>query len=230
MNLNNKKINKKINKYKYIMTLQTVTQKDLDDVVKNLNNNIIGTSQNLQNNQNELQKQIINLDNKIINQNNDIYRQFEYLLNIFTVGKYTFYKEIIYNSKPKIEINADGNIIHDIKNNTITRYLNYTNQVNHPVDKIDKITRETNFYIKDKNIIYESITYDNNKIIVASRLGHVLNITENSFEIKYNGSRTSTSGILDNILIFVEKENTGRIKSTIKNDIFIENCEMIPIK
>jgi len=93
----------------------TVTKEELDDVVKNLNNNIIGTAQNLQNNQNELQKQIITLDNKIVNLNNDIYKQFQYLLNMFTVGKYIFYKEIIYNSKPKIEINANANVIHDIK-------------------------------------------------------------------------------------------------------------------
>ena len=208
----------------------TVTKEELDDVIKNLNNNIIGTAQNLQNNQNELQKQIITLDNKIVNPNNDIYKQFQYLLNIFTVGKYTLYKEIIYNSKPKIEINANANVIHDIKKNTITRYLIYTNQINHPVHKIDRITRETNFYIKDNYIIYESITYDNNNIIVASRLGHVLNVTENSFEIIYSGSRTSISGILDNILIFVEKENSGILKYTIKNDMFIENSEMTPIK
>ena len=77
------------------------------------------------------------------------------------------------------------NIIYDIKKNTIILNITYNDHINHPVDNIEKITREVKFYIKDNN----------NNIIVSSHLGHVSNITENSFECIYNGSRVSSTGI-----------------------------------
>ena len=208
----------------------TVTKEELDDVIKNLNNNIIGTAQNLQNNQNELQKQIITLDNKIVNPNNDIYKQFQYLLNIFTVGKYTYHLEIKYENNPKIIVKGENNIIFNTKMNTLILNLTYNEQENHSVENIEKIKREIKFYIKDNIILYESTTYNNNNTAVASRMGYVLNVTKNSFQIIYNGSRASVAGILENILVTVTKEESGIINALTNNDMFVSNTKYIPIK
>lgn len=213
------------------MTNQTVTKEELDVVVKNLNNNIISTADNLQNNQNLLQEQIIALDSKIINPNNDIYEQFENLINIHTVGKYTYHSEIKYKNNSKIIVKGEKNIIFDSKNNTIILNITYNEHENHPVEKIEKIKRELKYYIKDNKILYESTTYNNNNTTVASRIGYVLNVTKNSFQIIYNGSRTSNAGIVENILVTVTKEETsGILKSSTNDDKFVVNTNIVPIK